>query len=214
MSGTTGGALTAALESNQKWASNTASSDPEFFPKCAKGQTPKILWLGCSDSRVPETTVLGLKPGDVFVHRNIANIMNPTDTNMLSVVEYSVRYLKVEQIVVCGHSSCGGVAATLANGKLGVIDVWLQPMRALREKHAAELSKLDGAAKAAALGKLNVQAGVDVIKRIPTVIEAIKERGLTVHGAIYHLDSGKVEELDCKEDEAAGTTRSDAFALS
>lgn len=157
--------------------------------------------------------MLGLKPGEVFVHRNIANIINPTDTSMLSVVEYSVRHLKVEQIVVCGHASCGGVAAALGNNKLGIIDVWLQPLRAVREKHAAELAKLEGAQKAAELGKLNVLAGVDVIKRIPTVIEAMQERGLTVHGAVYDLASGKVNEVEVEEDDTTSSGRADAFLV-
>lgn len=132
---------------------------------------------------------------------------------MLSVVEYSVRHLKVDTIVVCGHTSCGGVAATLGNGHLGVIDVWLQPMRALREKYASKLAKLDAAEKAAELGKLNVLAGVDVIKRIPTVIEAMKERGVTVHGAIYDLGSGQVKEIEYAEDAEESAARVDAFEL-
>ncbi|RMY17911.1 hypothetical protein D0867_05694, partial [Hortaea werneckii] len=108
-----------ALKCNHQWAETTQATDPDFFPTCAQGQAPSILWLGCSDSRAPETTLLGLKPGDVFTHRNIANILSPTDLSLLSVVEFSVFHLKVKHIVVCGHTSCGGVAGAMANGKLG-----------------------------------------------------------------------------------------------
>lgn len=201
-----------ALESNQRWASETAKADPDFFPKSAAGQSPQILWLGCGDSRVAETTVLGLKPGDVFVHRNIANIINPTDLSLLSIVEFSVFHLKVKHIVLCGHGSCGGVIGSLANGKLGgPLDIWLQPMRALREKHAEELAKLEGPEQKTALAKLNVQQGVRVLKSIPTVIDAIRERGLQVHGAFYDLASGIVEEIDCGEHEDVSKAREAAF---
>lgn len=131
---------------------------------------------------------------------------------MLSVIEFAVFHLKVKHILVCGHTSCGGVAATLANGNLGVLDIWLQPMRALREKHAAELDKLEGKDKANLMTKLNVHASVHVLRGIPTVIEAVQERGLTVHGLIYHLDSGKLEEVDCDEPEEVRKTREAVFA--
>ncbi|GAB1741733.1 hypothetical protein NU219Hw_g7145t1 [Hortaea werneckii] len=202
-----------ALKSNHQWAETTHATDPSFFPTCAQGQAPRILWLGCSDSRAPETTLLGLKPGDVFTHRNIANILAPTDLSLLAVVEFAVFHLKVQHIVVCGHTSCGGVAGAMANGKLGgPLDIWLQPMRALREKHAEQLAKLDGADKMNHLAKLNVAAGVDVLKRIPTVIDAIRDRGLEVHGVLYDLGSGKLGEVEeCQEDEAAAKGREAAF---
>ena len=154
---------------------------------------------------------MGFRPGDVFSHRNIANIINPTDISLLSVVEYAVAQLTVTHIVVCGHTSCGGVAATMGNGKLGVIDVWLQPMRILRERHAAELSKLEGAEKLNLLCKLNVQAGVDVLRRIPTVLDAMRDRELKVHGLLYDLDTGLLEEVDCGEPIDMGAAREEAF---
>lgn len=200
-----------ALENNKRWASYIQQHDADFFPKNAKGQAPSILWIGCSDSRIPETTILGLRPGDVFTHRNIANVVSPTDISMLSVVEFAVAHLKVKHVVVCGHTSCGGVAATLANGKLGVLDIWLQPMRALREKHADELAKLEGKEKSLFLSKLNVKAGVDVLKRIPTVIDAMRERGLEVHGIMKDIGSGLLEELDCNEVEDLMKKREAAF---
>lgn len=204
-------AFQACLKYNEKWAKETAEKDPEFFPKLAKGQAPEILWLGCSDARKPETTILGLKPGDVFTHRNIANIINPTDLSLLSVVEFAVKHIKVKHVVVCGHTSCGGVAATLANNKLGVLDLWLQPMRALREQHADELAKLEGSDKSTYMAKLNVKAGVENLKRMSTVIDAMKERGLKVHGVIYDLATGLLDEVDCSEDDGVGEKRVAAF---
>lgn len=201
----------AGLRANEEWATRTAQTDPDFFPNCARGQSPKILWIGCSDSRMPETTLLGLKPGDVFTHRNIANIISPTDINMLSVVDFAVKHLKVEHIVVAGHTSCGGVSATLGNAKLGVIDVWLQPMRLLRERHAEELEQLEGLEKSNLLAKLNVQAGVEGLKRISTVIDAMQAGQTQVHGVLLDISSGRLEELEQEEDERLGSNRVAAF---
>jgi len=212
MAGQTGvDAYQKCLEYNHKWATETAQNDPNFFPNLAKGQAPEILWFGCSDARKPETTILGLKPGDVFTHRNIANVINPTDISLLSVVEFAVAHIKVKHVVVCGHTSCGGVNATLNNNKLGVLDLWLQPMRALREQHADELAKLEGADKNNYLAKLNVKAGVENLKRIPTVIDAMRERGVQVHGVIYDLATGLLEDLEVGEEEEVGKKRIAAF---
>ncbi|WPH00260.1 Hypothetical protein R9X50_00308400 [Acrodontium crateriforme] len=199
------------LESNKKWAGETAKADAAFFPTSSKGQSPPILWLGCSDSRVPETTLLGMKPGDVFTHRNIANIMHATDLSSLSVIYFAVAHLGVKHIVLCGHTSCGGVAGALGNDKLGLLDVWLQPLRELREKHADELAKLEGAEKTTYLSELNVKAGVEVLRRNPTVIDAMKERDLKVHGVIYDLASGTLREIACEEHETTGSNRVAAF---
>jgi len=201
-----------ALESNQRWAQSTHENDKDFFSTTAKGQSPKILWLGCSDSRAPETMILGLKPGEIFTHRNIANIVSPTDLSVLSVVEFSVAHLKVQHIVVCGHTNCGGVAGCLSNSKLGgPLDIWLQPMRTLREQHAEELDKLEDTERKNLLAKLNVQAGADNLRRMPTVIDAIKERGLEVHGVIYDLGSGILEEVDCSTPEDVAKAREACF---
>lgn len=162
---------------------------------------------------MPETTVLGKKPGEVFVLRNIANVINPTDIALLSSVEFSVKHLKIKHIVLCGHTSCGGVKATLANNKLDILDVWLQPMRQIREKHADALGKMSAEEKEDALARLNVQAGVDNLRRIPTVVDAIKERGLQVHGVLYRLDKGYLEQIDTAEDEHAGACRHSTFEL-
>ncbi|KAK5677103.1 hypothetical protein LTS10_010292 [Elasticomyces elasticus] len=198
-----------ALENNKKWASET---DSKLFEKTAAGQSPQILWIGCSDSRVPETTVLNLKPGDVFTHRNIANVVSPTDLSLLSVVEFSVYHLKVKHIVVCGHSKCGGVQGSLQNVQLGgPLDIWLQPVRSLREKHAAELKGKSVEEQKEIMSKANVQQGIEVLRRIPVVIDAIKDRGLQIHGLIYDLASGKLEDVDCDETDDVAILREDAF---
>lgn len=199
------------LEGNKKWATQYSEQAPDFFPKCAKGQAPPILWLGCADSRVPETTVLGCKPGDIFTHRNIANIINPTDISLLSIVQFAVFHLKVKHIVVCGHTSCGGIAATLANAKLDVLDIWLQPIRMLREQYAEELESMDEKERGTFLAKKNVQAGVENLKRIPTVIDAMRERGVELHAVLYNLATGILEEVPDEDDEKKANHRVLAF---
>jgi len=201
------------LNNNRNWAQYTYSNDPELFPTLSKGQSPKILWIGCCDSRVPETTILGLKPGDVFVHRNIANIVSPTDLNSLAAIEYAVVYLKVERIYLCGHTSCGGVVGALANKKLGKIDTWLVPLRQLRHNHARDLEGLDGAEKAKKLVELNVAHGVEMLRQNPDVIEAVAERGLTVHGLVYNLESGQLYTIDVDEEKHAYESRNEAFKV-
>lgn len=199
------------LSCNKKWAEDLATKEPDFFPTCSKGQAPPILWIGCADSRVPETTILNCKPGEVFVHRNIANIVNSTDISLLSIVQFAVFHLKVKHIVVCGHTSCGGVGASLANAKLDILDIWLQPLRALREKYSDELEGMDEKERGTFLSKKNVQAGVEALKRIPTVIDAMRERGLDIHGVIYNLGTGILEEVDESEDEKNSTRRVKVF---
>ena len=184
---------------------------PDLLPTLSKGQAPPILWLGCADSRVPETTLLGLQPGDVFVHRNVANLIHTSDISMLSVVRYSIFHLGVRHVVLCGHTSCGGVAASLANDKLDVLDVWLQPIRELREMHAKELEGLDGATKGDFLAKASVRSGVAKLKRNPTVIDAMRDSGLKVHGVMYRLDTGLIEELDIEEGQEEAAKRIEAF---
>ncbi|KAF2215388.1 hypothetical protein CERZMDRAFT_82409 [Cercospora zeae-maydis SCOH1-5] len=201
------------LDCNKKWAEEVTTNDPGFFPTCSKGQAPPLLWIGCADSRVPETTILNCKPGEVFTHRNIANIVNSTDISLLSIVQFAVFHLKVKHIVVAGHTSCGGVAASLANVKLDILDVWLQPLRGLREKFAEELEAMgDERERGTFLAKKNVLAGVQTLKRIPTVIDAVRERGLGIHGVIYDIDKGLLEEVDDEtEDEKCCARRVRVF---
>ena len=186
--------------SNRTWRESVTKDNPSLFPKLAAGQSPQILWIGCSDSRCPETTLLGLQPGDVFVHRNIANILTPTDLNSLSVIQFAVQYLKVKHVVVCGHVSCGGVAAALDNKKLGLIDTWLMPLRELRRQNLDLLQSLEPKAAALKLVELNVQMGVNVLMQNPVVIEAVADRGLAVHGVVYNVGSGELKELEIGED--------------
>jgi len=189
-------AFTKALSSNSTWAAATAQSNPDLFPKLAVTQTPKILWLGCSDSRVPETTLLGLGPGEVFTHRNIANIISATDINTAAVVEYAVVHLKVEHVILCGHIGCGGVAGALSGGKIGgVLDTWLMPLKALAARSAAALEGLSDKEKAVKLVELNVAEGVATLKSNFAVIEAIRDRELKVHGLVYDVGSGHLREL-------------------
>ena len=203
--------LSSILSSNHSWASKISSTDPSFFPTLSKGQSPAVLWLGCSDSRVPETTVLGLKPGDVFTHRNIANILPATDVNSLAVIEYAVVYLKVQHIVVCGHTSCGGVAAALGNKRLGKIDTWLMPLRQLRMQNAELLESLSESERPLKMVELNVRQGVKTLRENPDVIEAAKNRGLEVHGMIYDLSSGELKRLETGEAESLVAKRQAAF---
>jgi len=186
-----------ALSSNAAWAGYKAHQNPNYFPRLATGQSPKILWLGCSDSRVPETTLLGLQPGDVFTHRNIANIISPTDISASSVIEYAVAHIKVQHIVLCGHTACGGAAAALGTSRVGgVLDTWLTPLKALKNANKAELDAIkDDKERGVRLAELNVEAGVGVLMSNYVVEEAIKERGVKVHGVIYDIGSGKLRDL-------------------
>jgi carbonic anhydrase len=155
------------------------------------------VWLGCSDSRCPETTILGLQPGDVFVHRNIANIISPTDINTSAVIEFAVAHLKVQHIVLCGHSACGGAAAALSDGRVGgVLDTWLSPLKVVRFAHLDELNAIkDDKARGIRLAELNVEAGVQNLLGNAVVQDAIKDRGLQVHGCLFDIGSGRLRDL-------------------
>lgn len=188
------------LNRNRQWASRTAISNPALFPSLAAGQSPQILWLGCSDSRIPETTVLDLMPGEVFVHRNIANLLPATDLSSLSVLQYAVEVLQVPHIIVCGHYGCGGINAALSNKKLGLIDSWLRGVREVRAKHEAELECLEMEKRSNRLVELNVVEQVRSVLKNANVQEAIDERGLQVHGWVYNIASGECHVLECPED--------------
>lgn len=202
-----------AFESNSKWRRNLSELHPDLFAKLGKGQAPEILWIGCADSRCPETTILGLQPGDIFCHRNIANILVPTDLNSLSVIQYAVQYLKVKHIIVCGHTSCGGVAAALDNKQLGLIDTWLMPLRNLRQANAKLLEGLSEKDRALKMVDLNTRRSVSVLLENPIVIDAMVERDLKVHGVIYDVGSGQLNELDIAEDDEIVEQRKAAFRI-
>ncbi|KAF9887980.1 hypothetical protein FE257_009369 [Aspergillus nanangensis] len=203
--------FTAALERNKEWAAKVSKEQPELFPKLATGQQPEILWIGCSDSRCPETSLLGLNPGDVFVHRNIANVLHAGDLSSGAVVEYAVRHLLVNHIVLCGHTSCGGVAAAMGNKQLGILDPWLMPLRQIREQNLALLQSLSPEKAMLKLVELNVQEGVKMLKQKNVVLEAIHERGLQVHALIYDVGSGVLRELHTDETEEAIKARLTSF---
>ncbi|KAL1973348.1 hypothetical protein VTN31DRAFT_5983 [Thermomyces dupontii] len=177
--------------------SSWAARYREHYSALATGQSPEILWIGCSDSRCPETAILGLQPGDVFVHRNIANMIHYSDLNSACVIEYAVVHLKVKHIVVCGHTACGGVRAALGNTALGILDAWLLPLRRLRQQHLKELEGMgEEGEKVTRLAELNVREGVARLLENSAVIEAMEARGLKVHGLIYDVASGVLRTLE------------------
>ena len=156
--------------------------------------------------------MLDLKPGDVFVHRNIANLMHPGDLSAQSVIEFAVKYLKVNHVVLCGHTSCGGVMAALANNKLGLIDTWLTPLRILREQHLADLDACSSdQERTQKLVEMNVRYGVKILKANHHIINAMRDRGLQVHGLIYDVGSGKLTEVDTDESKEESEKRLKVF---
>ncbi|KAJ0419916.1 carbonic anhydrase [Aspergillus carlsbadensis] len=184
------------LRRNKAWASLTAIESPHLLPALATGQTPEILWIGCSDSRCPETTLLHLLPGDIFVERNIANIINPADTSGQAVIEYAVVQLRVRHIIVCGHKDCGGAKAVLTGGHLSpTLDAWLQPLKAVRDANRTALNPLPLPDAAVELAKMNVHAGVAALRAMPIVADARRTRGLKVHGLLYDVSDGTLEEM-------------------
>ncbi|KAF3916844.1 hypothetical protein ABW20_dc0109526 [Dactylellina cionopaga] len=195
--------IEALLARNEHWSSNITKKYPELFPSLASTQKPQILWFGCSDSRVPETTILNLLPGEVFVHRNIANCLPPNDLSSLSVLQYAVEVLKVKHIIVCGHYGCGGVAAACGQKKLGLLDVWLKNIRDVRAKHMEELEAIkDPDARVRRLVELHTKAQVHNILHNTNVIEAIRDNGLSVHGFVYDVANGKIRKLTVPDDNA------------
>lgn len=186
------------LENNRKWSEKVRETDPTFFESLVARQTPRYLWIGCSDSRVPANQIMDLPPGDVFVHRNVANLVVHTDFNCLSVLQYAVDVLKVEHIIVCGHYGCGGVEAALKkpNSNLGLIDNWLGHIRDLTQKYEDELNQLSGSDKVARLCEINVLEQAENVRRNSIVVEAISRgQALSVHSLIYSLKNGLLKDL-------------------
>ncbi len=188
--------LPTLFENNEAWAQAKEASDPGFFERHAGGQSPKYLWIGCADSRVPPNQLLGLDPGEIFVHRNIANQVHHSDLSMLSVVQYAVEHLKVEHVIVCGHYGCGGVAASVDGQRHGIVDNWIKPIADVAEAHEGELAEMDEAGKLDRLCELNVLAQARNLSR-STVLEDARNRGqkLEIHSWIYGLADGKVKSL-------------------
>lgn len=185
------------FENNRAWSEAVHEKDPEYFKRLAAQQSPEYLWIGCSDSRVPANQIIGLAPGEVFVHRNIANVVVHTDLNCLSVINYAVDVLKVKHILVVGHYGCGGVRGALSNQRLGVTDNWLRHVQDVRDKHIAELEGIeDFSARVDRLCELNViEQVVNVCQT--TMCRVAWERGqeLTVHGWVYSLKNGLVNDM-------------------
>jgi carbonic anhydrase len=185
------------LAGNRRWAAGVRKNDPQFFARLAAQQSPRYLWIGCADSRVPATEICGLAPGEIFVHRNVANVVVHTDLNCLSVLQYAVQVLKVGHVIVCGHLGCGGVRAALRGDRLGLIDNWLQHVRDVALVHAERLAAIsDESARWDLLCKLNVAEQVRNVSRT-TVVEQAWEGGqaLSVHGVVYGLEDGLLHDL-------------------
>lgn len=186
------------LENNRQWARAAVASDPEYFSRLAHQQSPQYLWIGCSDSRVPANQIIGLAPGEVFVHRNIANVVVHTDLNCLSVIQFAVDILKVRHIILCGHYGCSGVHAAMTKHRIGLSDNWLRHVQDVATKHGGELDKLaDEERRHRRLCELNAREQVENIAQCTAVQEAW-ERGqpLEVHGWIYDLKDGLIHDLD------------------
>ncbi len=185
------------IDNNREWAAKVRAEDPDFFRRLSRQQAPKYLWIGCSDSRVPANQITGLAPGEVFVHRNIANVVVHTDLNCLSVIQFAVDVLKVEHILVVGHYGCGGVHAALTGQRVGLADNWLRHVADVAEKHAARLSESKfESLRHARLCELNVIEQVSNVC-LTTIVQDAWSRGqpLSVHGWVYGLLDGRVREL-------------------
>jgi carbonic anhydrase len=189
---------------NREWAASMRAADPEFFSSLARLQAPEFLWIGCSDSRVPANQITGLAPGEVFVHRNVANLVVHTDLNCLSVLQFAVDLLRVRHVIVCGHYGCSGVHAALSGQKVGLADNWLRHVQDVRESHAAELDGIkDTAARERRLCELNVRAQVGNVCQATVVQDAwAAGRQLEVHGWIYGVEDGLLRDLDCSRSAA------------
>lgn len=189
--------LSHLFANNRAWAADMTRQDPAFFTRLAGQQAPQYLWIGCSDSRVPANQIVGLPPGEMFVHRNIANVVVHSDLNCLSVMQFAVEYLRVQHIIVCGHYGCGGVTAALRGDKLGVVDNWLRHVQDVRWKHHQELDALPhDDARLRRLCELNVVEQV-VNAAQTTVVRDAWARGqsLSVHGWVYGLEDGLLRDL-------------------
>ncbi|CAG8750284.1 741_t:CDS:2 [Cetraspora pellucida] len=188
--------LEGLLKKNKEWANAITAQVPGFFANHAKGQKPKIVWFGCSDSRVPAETIVQLGPGEIFVHRNIANQFNHTDLNSLSVLQYAVDHLKVEHIIVCGHTGCGGVLASLSNGQHGLVDHWLRNIKDVYYANKPKIDMLSEEDRVNELVKFNVVQQVYNISAT-NIVQNVWEHGgkLEVHGWVYDLGTGLIEDL-------------------
>jgi carbonic anhydrase len=184
------------FDNNRAWATRISAAQPDFFVRLARQQSPEYLWIGCSDSRVPANEIVGLLPGDLFVHRNVANLVVHTDLNCLSVLQFAVDALGVQHVIVCGHYRCGGIAAALEGSRLGLVDNWLRHVQDVQERHRDLLERTDPAARAGRLAELNV---VEQVRHVceTTIVQDAWGRGqaVAVHGWIYDVTDGLLHDL-------------------
>ncbi|MFT7250682.1 MAG: carbonic anhydrase [Flavobacterium sp.] len=185
------------IENNKKWVEEKIKVSPDFFNNLAVGQQPPLLWIGCSDSRVPANEIIGAEPGEVFVHRNIANMVVHSDMNMLSVLDYAVNALKVQHVIVCGHYGCGGVKAAMGNDSIGVIDNWIRHIKDVYRFHKVELDAIkDEKDRFNKFVELNVKEQVFDLAKTSIVQSAWKNgQKLSIHGWVYGLNSGYITDL-------------------
>ncbi len=189
------------LARNANWAQERTAEDPEYFSRLAALQAPELLWIGCSDSRVPANVITGLEPGEVFVHRNVANLVYAADLNCMSVLQFAVEFLKVKHIIVCGHYGCGGVHAAYHGASSGLIDYWLEPIKELARRCEHDIAGMENdTARVNFLCEENVRAQVLNLAYSPPVRRA-RQRGqqLTLHGWVYGLQNGLLRDLECHE---------------
>lgn len=186
------------FDKNKKWAGKIKESDPDFFTKLSLQQSPEYLWIGCSDSRVPANEIVGMLPGEIFVHRNIANLVIHTDLNCLSVIQYAVEVLKVKHIIVCGHYGCGGIKAALDNREHGLIDNWLRNIKDICRYHQAKIDALQDEKE-----KINLLCELNVVEQVAnichtTIVQSAWKSGqdLAVHGWIYSIEDGILKDLN------------------
>ncbi|WP_026967768.1 carbonate dehydratase [Algoriphagus terrigena] len=185
------------LDNNKKWVETKLAIDPEYFQRLANGQQPPLLWIGCADSRVPANEIIGAQPGEVFVHRNIANMVIHSDMNMLSVLDYAVNVLKVKHIIVCGHYGCGGVKAAMGSDAIGLIDNWIRHIKDVYRFHHAELDSIkDETERFDRFVELNVTEQVQDLAKTSIVQGAWRNNAeLTIHGWVYGVGSGVIKDL-------------------
>ena len=186
------------FENNRQWAEAASRDNPDFFARLCGQQSPTYLWIGCSDSRVPANAIVGLDPGELFVHRNLGNVVAHADLNCLSVIQYAVDVLKVGHIIVCGHCGCGAVHAAASNTELGLADTWIRHIKDVRDKYCIDLDEIDDdGARADRLCELNVMAQVRNVCETTAIRDAWRRSGeLFVHGWIYRLSDGLLHDLD------------------
>jgi carbonic anhydrase len=186
------------FENNKRWVAEKNETDPNFFNRLSKGQNPPILWIGCSDSRVPANEITGTEPGEIFVHRNIANMVVHTDMNMLSVLDYAVNVLEVKHVIVCGHYGCGGINAALENKQVGIIDNWLRHIKDVYRLHKAEIDAIqDIEQKSRRMVEINVQEQVFDLSKTSIIQNAwAQNQTVYIHGIVYDVANGILKDLN------------------